>query len=155
MIHTKEPANVFYVYLTAYRALRPLEVNEAMTDGMLKTIRKFPGVFGNIESTALEGCFREAGQKDATVERTIKIRCTKESQVAELTYLACYSYEQDAVLVVNSQTHKASLANLNWKGEYPQEYPEYHEEHIGTFTKVDKASGEHYTLEGNTIWEVI
>lgn len=157
MIYTNEPANQFYVYLTAYRATNGHTVNEAFTKSMTAEIRKYPGMYGLIESIGHTGCFREAGQEVATEERTIVVRALNARQVANLTDLACHKWEQDAVLVVNSQTHTATLASIVQDGEYPNQYPRLHEEPLeGTFQMVDKPTGECYTLDdGGYVWEVI
>lgn len=126
MIHTNEPANIFYVFLTAYRASEPYEVNEKFTKGMTRRIRTFAGTYGNIESTEIQDySYREAGKEVVSVKHTLKVRCTNMRQVAELTYLACVDYNQDTVLIVNSQTHMASLGHIKWCGEYPMHYPEF------------------------------
>lgn len=123
---------------------------------MVAKITKYPGMYGNIESQNVTGCYREHGQQVASKERTLRVRCSKESQVAELTYLACHVYDQDAVLVVNSQTHTAALASVRKVGEYPLVYPEYHEARIGVLTVVDAAAGECYTIdEKGVCWEVL
>lgn len=157
MIHTNEPANVFYVFLTAYRAVETPEVNEKFTRGMTRRIRTFAGLHGNVESTEIQGCFREAGQDVASIERTIKVRCTNMKQVAELTYLACVDYNQDAVLIVNSQTHTASLGHIEQRGEYPMNYPEFVQgESFGTLQAVSEASGECYSVDASgQVWEVL
>lgn len=156
MIHTNEPANVFYVYLTAYRGFQSEELNEALLKGMIKRIQKYPGMYGRIESYNIAGCFREEGQLVATQERTLKVMCRKESQVAELTWLACHEYDQDAVLVVNSQTHTATLGSIKQEGEYPMTFPSYHEQGIGVFTKVDKPQGECYSVDdAGNYWECL
>lgn len=153
MIHTKEPANVFYVYLTAYRSTELYAVNEKMLKGLIATLKTYPGAYGMLINQNVEGCYHEEGAGLPTVERTIIVKCTKEKQVAELTWLACKTYERDAVLVVNSQTHTASLAHIAMVGEYPQAFPEYREEVIGTFTKQDTGSA-HYSIINGERWEV-
>lgn len=119
MIFTKEPANKVFVFVTAYRGHESQEVNEKMLKGLIKTIRTYPGAYGNIRDEHVQGCFKEAGMPEATQERTLKVECT-EKQAAELTWLACKTYSQDAVLVVNSQTHTAALWSIEDVGEYPQ-----------------------------------
>lgn len=157
MIHTKEPANVFYVYLTAYRSYESLEVNEMMLKGLIARIRTYPGTYGNIESINVQGCFKEDGSDTASTERTLRVRCTKESQVAELTWLACHNYNQDAVLTVNSQTHTAELNSIKMVGGYARGYSEVHSEKLpGTFQRVEEPKGECYSiLEDGSVWEVI
>jgi len=157
MIYTNEPANVFYVFLTAYRAVETKDVNEMHLKALTATIRKFTGMYGNIESTDIQGCFREAGQDVASIERTLKVRCTSMKQVAELTWQACHLYDQDAVLIVNSQTHTASLGHIEQRGEYPMHYPEFVQgESFGTLQAVSKASGECYSVDASgQVWEVL
>lgn len=106
MIYTNEPANQFYVYLTAYRALNSKELNEKLLKGMTSEIRKYTGLYGVIESINHTGCFREAGQDVASSERTLCVRARTEIEADNLAFLACDRYDQDAVLVVNSQTHR-------------------------------------------------
>lgn len=153
MIHTKEQANVFHVYLTAYRSTNTHEVNEILTNGLVKRISAFPGQYGSLVDSGVQGCFKEAGQQVATIERTLLVRCTKLSQVAELTDLACLGYDQDAVLQVNSQTHTAILNSIEWQGEYPNRYPQVKESVIGVFTKQDTGS-EMYSIINGERWEV-
>ena len=157
MIYTNEPANQFYVYLTAYRATNTHEVNEKFTDSMIKEIRKYPGLYGVIESVNHTGCFREAGQALASIERTLCVRARDAVEAAQLTDLACRTYEQDAVLVVSSQTHTAALWSVEKVGEYPQQYEQLVETPLnGSFQMVDAPTGECYTLDdAGYIWEVI
>ncbi|URX37675.1 hypothetical protein FNPHOIGM_00038 [Dickeya phage DchS19] len=111
MIHTKQPANQFYVFLTAYRSHECTEVNEIHTRGLAAEIRKYPGMYGVIEHGDVQGCFKEAGSDVATTERTLKVRARNQCELEHLTYLACKVYNQDAVLVVSSQTHTAALGD--------------------------------------------
>ena len=48
MIHTKEPANKVFVFVTAYRGHESLEVNEKVLKGLTRTIKTYPGAYGNI-----------------------------------------------------------------------------------------------------------
>lgn len=153
MIHTKEPVNCFTVYLTAYRSHYTSDVNEVFTKGLASKIRKFAGTYGSLKSEAVEGCYKEAGNSEATVERTLQVFCRTEKQVAELTWLACHDYDQDAVLVVNSQTHTASLCSIKYEGEYPLRFPVLKEDIIGVFTERDTGA-EHYSIVDGVRWEV-
>jgi len=155
MIHTKETANKLFVFVTAYRAIESHEVNEKFTNGLERVIRKYPGTYGSIRETAITGCFREAGQDLATTERTLKVECT-EKQAAELTYLARKTYNQDAVLVVNSQTHTAALWSIKTMGEYPNHYPSLVETPLdGTMQHVDAPKGECFSIINGEFWEVV
>lgn len=155
MIYTNEPANQFYVYLTAYRAVESKEVNEKMLKGMISEIRKYPGIYGVIESTTHTGCFREAGQDVASTERTIVVRARNKTEVDNLAYLACDKYGQDAVLVVNSQTHTAALWAYVRVGIVAHIFLR-HTPLNGTFQKVDEPTGECYTLDdAGYFWEVL
>ncbi len=48
MIYTKEPANKVFVFVTAYRGCGSQEVNEKMLKGLVRTIKTYPGAYGNI-----------------------------------------------------------------------------------------------------------
>lgn len=155
MIHTKEPANKVFVFVTAYRGYESLDVNEKVLKGLIRTIKTYPGAYGNIRDENVQGCFKEAGMEYATEERTLKVECTIK-QAAELAWLACKTYHQDAVLVVNSQTHTASLWSIEDKGEYPMVYPCLKEESLeGTFQPVKAPYGECYSIINGDYWEVI
>lgn len=153
MIHTKQPANQFYVFLTAYRSYETTEVNEIHTRGMASEIRKLPWTYGVIENGDVQGCFKEAGTEVAINERTLKVRARNENEMANLVYLACKVYDQDVVLVVNSQTHTAALGTIEMVGAYPMQYPRLKLEVIGTFTQQDTGS-EHYSIINGERWEV-
>ena len=153
MIYTNEPANVFYVYLTAYRSFESLEVNEIHTKALARQIATYPGQFGTLTHDNIQGCYHESGAESASIERTLRVTCHKASQVAELAYLACKTYDQDAILQVNSQTHTAILNSLETIGEYPQSYKQLKEETIGVFTKQDTGS-EMYSIVNGERWEV-
>lgn len=154
MIYTKEPANKVFVFVTAYRGHESQEVNEKMLKGLIKTIRTYPGAYGNIRDENVTGCFKEAGMEYATEERTLMVECT-EKQAAELTWLACKTYNQDAVLVVYSQTHTAHLWSITEVGEYPQAYPMLKEDALcGTLQPVDAPKGECYSIIEGRYWEV-
>lgn len=155
MIHTKEPANKVFVFVTAYRGYESLEVNEKVLKGLIRTIKTYPGAYGNIRDEHVQGCFKEAGMSEATQERTLKVECTIK-QAAELAWLACKTYHQDAVLVVNSQTHTASLWSIEDKGEYPMVYPCLKEVSLGgTLQRVDEPKGECYSVINGQYWEVV
>lgn len=153
MIYTNEPANVFYVYLTAYRSINGYTINELMTKEMAAHIKSLPGFYGSLINQNVEGCYHEAGVGLPSVERTLVVKCTKLSQVAELTRLACEDYDQDAVLQVNSQTHTAILCSMEWEGEYPCRFHRLKDETIGVFTKQDTGS-EMYSIINGERWEV-
>lgn len=153
MIHTKQPANQFYVFLTAYRSYESTEVNEIHTRSIAQHIRKYPGALGIVENTDVQGCYKEAGAESASIERTLKVRARNHYEMSNLVYLACKNYDQDAVLVVNSQTHTAALGTIEMCGEYPMQYPRLKLEVIGTFTKQDTGS-EHYSIINGERWEV-
>lgn len=154
MIHTKEPANQFYVYLTAYRATNTEEMNELLLKGMVREIRKYPGIYGVIESELVAGCFREAGQDEVSTERTLKVRARNETEADNLAFLACDRYNQDAVLEVASQTHTATL--VSYKREGVHGVITRSREVIGTYTAVEQATGECYSVEsGAQVWEVL
>lgn len=155
MIYTKEPANKVFVFVTAYRGYEPLEVNEKVLKGLIRTIKTYPGAYGNIRDEYVQGCFKEAGMPEATQERTLKVECTIK-QAAELAWLACKTYHQDAVLVVNSQTHIASLWSIEDKGAYPMIYPCLKEVSLGgTLQQVDAPKGECYSIIDGQYWEVV
>lgn len=155
MIYTKEPANKVFVFVTAYRGHESLEVNEKMLKGLIKVIRTYPGAYGNIRDEHVQGCFKEAGMHEATQERTLKVECT-EKQAAELTWLACRVYNQDAVLVVYSQTHTAHLWSITTVGEYPQAFPMLKEDALGgTLQPVGEPKGECYSVINGQYWEVV
>lgn len=155
MIYTKESANKVFVFVTAYRGYESLEVNEKVLNGLIRTIKTYPGAYGNIRDENVVGCFKEAGMEYATQERTLKVECTTK-QAAELAWLACKTYYQDAVLVVNSQTHTASLWSIEDKGEYPMVYPCLKEVSLGgTLQQVDAPKGECYSVIGGQYWEVV
>ncbi|QOC57707.1 putative S-adenosyl-L-methionine hydrolase [Erwinia phage pEp_SNUABM_10] len=153
MIHTNEPANQFFVYLSAYRSYESQEVNEKMTKGLISEVRKYPGMYGVIVREDVQGCFKEAGAEHASIERTIVVRCRSEYERDHLTYLACRVYNQDCVLVVNSQTHTASFANIEMVGEYPLSHPEVRAMQAGTFVQQDTGS-EYYSMIDGVRWEV-
>lgn len=153
MIHTKQPANQFYVFLTAYRSYETTEVNEIHTRSIAQHIRKYPGALGVVENTDVQGCYKEAGAESASIERTLKVRARNHYEMSNLVYLACKNYDQDAVLVINSQTHTAALGTIEMVGEYPMQYPRLKLDVIGTFTKQDTGS-EHYSIINGERWEV-
>ncbi|WP_459567614.1 hypothetical protein, partial [Enterobacter asburiae] len=61
MIFTKEPANKVFVFVTAYRGHESHEVNEKMLKGLIKTIRTYPGAYGNIRDEDVTGCREPTG----------------------------------------------------------------------------------------------
>ncbi len=151
MIHTKQPANQFYVFLTAYRSTNTEAVNEKLLKGMIAEIRKYPGSYGVIEDINVAGCFQEAGATHPTIERTLKVRARNEIEADNLAFLACDRYDQDAVLEVASQTHTATL--VSYKREGVHGVINRSREVIGTFTKQDTGA-EHYSMIAGEQWEV-
>lgn len=124
MIYTKEPANVQYVLLSAFRSVYDPAVNLMLHKALISDIEAMGGCV--IESTALTGCYLEVGQSVPSTEKTIRVRCEQPWQVGNIVWLACQHYEQDCVLVYESQTHTASL-------QAPCEFKQ-----IGTFQKAPK-----------------
>lgn len=153
MIQTKQPANQFYVYATAYRGHESQAVNEKMLKGMIAEIRKYPGLYGVIEDEMVAGSFREEGQAEATTERTLRIRCRTEIEADNVAFLACDRYMQDAVLEVTSQTHKATLVSYKREGVHGEITRSRTE--IGTLMPVREAQGECWSVDKfGQVWEV-
>lgn len=150
MIYTKDNANMFFVYLTAYRSHETKEVNELFTEGMAKHIARHSAHYGVLVLEDIEGCYRETGSNAVSIERTLMVRCTSESQVAELADLACYRYDQDSILVVRSQTRTSELWSVKDGVTLTKTRLD------GQFQKVDKPTGECYSKDGTgQYWEVI
>lgn len=55
MLYTKEPANKVFVFVTAYRGRESLEVNEKMLMGLVRTIKTYPGAYGNLRDAHVQG----------------------------------------------------------------------------------------------------
>lgn len=150
MIYTNEPANVFYVFVSAARADRPDVVNLARHNNLKKDIKAGMGMYGEIVQTGLTGCYREEGQEVAQEERTIKVLCKTKEEAVCLAQLACRAYQQDCVLVIKSQTHSAALMSVPDGMAYKAQSLN------GSLQVVEKASGECYTVDASgNIWEVI
>lgn len=109
MIFTKEPANVFYVLVSAFRSNLDDEVNMSRHRHMVSELRAAPGIYGELESTDLTGCYRESIALAPTEEKTMRVLCKNKEQALQVARLACNDYEQDCVLVYKSQTHTAGL----------------------------------------------
>ena len=117
MIFTREPANVFYVLVSAFRSNLDDEVNMSRHRHMVSELRAFPGLYGSVDSTDLTGCYREKIASAPTEEKTVRIRCKDKSQVLNVARLACNEWEQDCVMVYRSQTHTAALVyakGIDW-----------------------------------------
>ncbi|QHJ79914.1 MAG: hypothetical protein [Caudoviricetes sp.] len=151
MIYTNEPANMYYVFVSAYRSYESVEVNELMQDALAKLINESPKMFGRIEDYRVTGCYHEVGSDSATEERTFKVLCTHE-QAENLAFMATDRFFQDCVLVVNSQTHTANL----WRITVPQ-YRVVREitDLNGSLQPVSKPTGECYSVIDGQYWEVI
>ena len=109
MIFTKEPVNVFYVLVSAFRSNLDDEVNMSRHRHMVSELRAAPGIYGELEYTDLTGCYRESIALAPTEEKTIRVLCKNKEQALQVARLACNEYEQDCVLVYKSQTHTAGL----------------------------------------------
>ena len=59
MIFTKEPANKVFVFVTAYRGYESLEVNEKMLKGLIRTIKTYPGAYGNIRDENVRAALKK------------------------------------------------------------------------------------------------
>lgn len=133
MIFTKEPANVFYVLVSAFRSNLDNEVNMGRHRHMVSTLRSAQGLYGSVESTDLTGCYREEIASAPTEEKTVRVRCKDKAQALRVARLACNEWEQDCVLVYNSQTHTASLM-------YAKGLDGYKTERLGSFLEVPKGA---------------
>ena len=150
MIYTNEPANKFYVLVSAARANLSDMVNITRQLGLKALLQDEPEYYGVLECTGLTGCYREEGQEVATTERTYRVLCDNKAQAINVARLACNDFEQDCVMVYKSQTHTAGL--LFCKGLEGYKATRLN----GSFQQVDEPKGECYTMdaEGN-YWEVI
>lgn len=133
MIFTKEPANVFYVLVSAFRSNLDDEVNMSRHRHMVSALRATEGLYGTIESTDLTGCYREEIASAPTEEKTVRVRCKDKAQVLQVARLACNEWEQDCVLVYSSQTHTAGLV-------YAKGLHGHKTERLGSFQEVSKGT---------------
>lgn len=151
MIHTNEPANVYYVLVSAFRAgLHNLD-NLSRHRRLLNSLRNNVLEYGVVESSDLCGCYREAGQEFASEEQTIRVRCTEKHQAVSVARLACNDYEQDCVLVYKSQTHSAALM-------FAKGLDGWRTEQIGSLQKVHEnieLNGNYTIDEFGIAWQVI
>lgn len=150
MIHTNEPANVFYVLVSAARAGLSDMANMARQLDLKALLQAEPEYYGVLECTGLTDWYREQGQEVATQERTYRVRCENRAQAINVARLACNDFEQDCVLVYKSQTHTAGL--MFCKGLDGYRVTRLN----GSLQQVDKPTGENYTTDAEgRIWEVI
>lgn len=150
MIHTNEPANVFYVLVSAARANLSDMANMLRQLDLKERLQADTEYYGVLECTGLTGWYREHGQEAATQERTYRVRCKNRAQAINVARLACNDFEQDCVLVYKSQTHTAGL--LFCKGLDGYKATSLN----GSFQQVNKPIGENYTTDAEGhIWEVI
>lgn len=150
MIYTNEPANVFYVLVSAARANLSDMANMARQLDLKALLQAEPEYYGVLECTGLTGWYREQGQEVATQERTYRVRCENRAQAINVARLACNDFEQDCVLVYKSQTHTAGLMFCKGLDGYKTTRLN------GSFQQVDKPTGENYTTDAEgRIWEVI
>lgn len=150
MIHTNEPANVFYVLVSAARAGLSDMANMARQLDLKALLQAEPEYYGVLECTGLTGWYREQGQEVATQERTYRVRCENRAQAINVARLACNDFEQDCVLVYKSQTHTAGLMFCKGLDGYRTTRLN------GSLQQVDKPTGENYTTDAEgRIWEVI
>lgn len=150
MIYTNEPANKFYVLVSAARANLSDMVNMARQLDLKALLQAEPEYYGVLECTGLTGCYREEGQAEASTERTYRVLCDNKAQAINVARLACNDFEQDCVMVYKSQTHTAGL--LFCKGLDGYKATRLN----GSFQQVDAPEGECYTMDAEgRIWEVI
>lgn len=156
MIFTKEPANVFYVLVSAFRSNLiddDYEANMSHHRHMVSELRAAPGIYGELESTDLttSGCY--PGESIALApttttyeeKKTMRVLCKNKEQVLQVARLACNDYEQDCVLVYNPQTHTAGLVYA--KGIDDDDG--YKAERLpGSFQEVPRTTSEEEELKG-------
>lgn len=148
MIHTNEPANVFYVLVSAARADKSDIVNMSRQLGLKAELERDPEYYGVLECTGLTGCYREEGQEVATEERTYRVRCENRAQAINVARLACNVFEQDCVMVYKSQTHTAGLMFCKGLDGYKTTRLN------GSFQQVDAPKGECFTKDADR-WVLI
>lgn len=150
MIYTKEPANVFYVLVSAARANLSDSINMGRQNDLKSMLLAEPEYYGVLECTGLTGCYKEAGQADASTERTYRVRCESKAQAINVARTACNTFQQDCVMVYKSQTHTAGLMFCKGLDGYKTTRLN------GSFQQVETPQGECYTMdaEGN-YWEVV
>lgn len=151
MIYTKEPANVFYVLVSAFRSnLHHLD-NLSRHRRMVNSLRNNVIEYGSVESTDLVGKYHEEGMECASEEQTIRVRCASKQQAINVARLACNEYEQDCVLVYKSQTHTAGLVYAKGIDGYRAERLQGSFQLADTF---DELTGAYTVDEFGRVWIV-
>ncbi|AZV02334.2 S-adenosyl-L-methionine hydrolase [Pectobacterium phage Q19] len=118
MIHTKEPTNCFYVYLSAYRSMNDLSTNLKAHAKMAEWLgyQQYARDGVVVESSDCVGFYREQGNDWPTRERSIRLKVACWAAVERIATIAHLEYNQEAVLVVNSQTHTATFIEMSKQG---------------------------------------
>ncbi|OUI74760.1 hypothetical protein B7C48_00020, partial [Streptococcus pyogenes] len=108
MIHTKQPANSFMVYLSAFRNERSEYENNKKHSNLVSWLQSQAFDRGNdfkVVSASLTGSYRKRGQAVTSVERTIQVQVSDWAFVEVIAKHAHLWYQQEAVMVVATQTH--------------------------------------------------
>ncbi|QGF19812.1 S-adenosyl-L-methionine hydrolase [Pectobacterium phage MA1A] len=146
MIYTKERANQFTVFISACRADKADQV-ETRTNELRAWLKEYPAHVGFC-TEEVTGVYREAGAPKATYEHTFKVECEDIMQVQRVCRYATFVFEQECILVVNSQTHTAFLMTLDDAGFKTMPLN-------GTMQPVDCFYGECGTIDSTgQLWEV-
>ncbi|APU03029.1 S-adenosyl-L-methionine hydrolase [Pectobacterium phage PP47] len=146
MIHTKERANQFTVFVSACRADKADQAF-TRTNELRAWLKEYPAHVG-VCVEEVTGVYREAGAHQATYEHTFKVECEDIMQVQRVCRYATFVFEQDCILVVNSQTHTAFLMSLDDAGFKTMPLS-------GVMQPVDCFYGEAGTIDSKgQLWEV-
>lgn len=109
MIYTNELANIYKVALSAYRADTDLSTNLNNQTKLVKALKA--GGFEILDE--MTGCFKEDGQADYSIEKSVLVLCYNTDEVELLARLASETFNQDCVMMVNAQTHATKFVSCN------------------------------------------
>lgn len=107
--------STYMIFATAFRANVTDAENHKRND-LMRAAMECNGV--TMKAATVEGCFREDGQDAYTVEDTMQACHLGWSQALLAADVACKSFKQDCILVVNMQSFEADLVTSLDGGSY-------------------------------------
>lgn len=103
----------YMILATAFRADND-EATNLKRNSLLRAALESNGI--EVKTREVEGCFREDGQDDYSVEATLQAMPLSWGKALEAADIACVSFQQDCVLVVDMASMEASLLAAKGNG---------------------------------------
>ena len=103
----------YMILASAFRATND-EATNLKRNSLLRAALESQGI--EVNARAVDGCFKEEGQDEYSVELTLQAMPLSWGKALTAAEVACESFAQDCILVVDMASMEASLLSANEDG---------------------------------------